>query len=430
MPATGTTVPHGLTVLAHRCDAPPGRWVDSGRPNQLASQLAVDRPESRHLSRCVRQPEYDRQRHRHVDPRGEAARRSRGCARACGPVVGTCRCRPGTARCDTARCDTARCWRRRLAIPGAVLRSRPSSQVHVLFRPRPRALVRHRTPAQQEVEVRASAQLVHRARHPGRLQLARSRRDPLVRSQNLRRRQVAPAKRGGARLLPPSHDAGIALRFLPAAAGGVRIDRQDRSRQRRPELAAGLLSGLGQDQVLYRRGLLVGQHARGVGDDPGPDRIDHPGFQRGRGLAQLARQLRSELQMSLGGAGRQRQCRGQLVRGKRADELGKFSVRSGCASGGRTGRSAGAATATAVCPRRTCRVSEPAEPAEPDEPAEPAARRRALISRPKVDSSAGRRRASSAMAASSLAVAHEVSRRQARMTPVSSSSPTRCSPLP
>ena len=55
---------------------------------------------------------------------------------------------------------------------------------------------------------------------------------------------------------------------------------------------------------------------------------------QGRGLAQLARQLRSELQMRLGGAGRQRQCRGQLVRGKRADQLGKSSVRSGCASGG------------------------------------------------------------------------------------------------
>jgi hypothetical protein len=134
---------------------------------------------------------------------------------------------------------------------------------------------------------------------PGRLQLTRSRRDPLVRSQNLRRRQVAATKRGGARLLPPSHDAGVALRFFPAPACGVRIDHQDRSRQRRPE----------------------------------------PGHWT-------------------------------------------------------------------------------------------AARRRALISRPKVDTSAGRRRASSAMAASSLAVAHEVSRRQARMTPVSSSSSTRCSPLP
>ena len=75
VPAACASVPDGLAVLACYRYAPPRGGVCSGRPGQLTGQLRVDRPECRHLTGGAGRSQQGRQGHRHVDPRGQAARR-------------------------------------------------------------------------------------------------------------------------------------------------------------------------------------------------------------------------------------------------------------------------------------------------------------------------------------------------------------------
>ena len=101
---------------------------------------------------------------------------------------------------------------------------------------------------------------------------------------------------------------GLAARLGPAArlglAGGV------------PELAERHAGGsTGQDRVGLR-GILGGQDAGLVFDDPQVDRVDPPGAQRGEGLRQPLGDLGGEVHLPGGGLLAQVQLEGQLIGGE------------------------------------------------------------------------------------------------------------------
>ena len=115
--------------------------------------------------------------------------------------------------------------------------------------------------AEDQVQERAGAQLVHPAVQPRLLQLARPPADPLVRGQHLIRRQLPAHQRGVAGVLGPPLHPGELRRGLPPLPRRLRGDLDHRPGERGAQPARGQPPGPVQDLGLHRPGFVIGQVA-------------------------------------------------------------------------------------------------------------------------------------------------------------------------
>jgi len=199
----GAAVADGVAVLIGHGHAPRGRGVPRSRGHEVAGQSRVDGPDAGDLAGPLVQAEQGGQRDGQGHPAGEPARRR-------------------------ARRASGRGRRAVLTGPGVL--------------------------AQDQVQERAGAQLIHAALQPGPLQLTRPAGDPLIRGQHLVGRQLAAHQGGVAGVLgPPLHPREL-RRGLPPLLRLLRRDFHHGAGGRGAQPAGGQPSGPAEDLGLHRPG--------------------------------------------------------------------------------------------------------------------------------------------------------------------------------
>jgi hypothetical protein len=187
--------------------------------------------------------------------------------------------------------------------------------------------------AGEERQVDPCAELVHGSSHAGTLQRTGQGGKLLVGGQYLGGGQVPAGQGGGAGVLIPLLDPGVAAGALLALAGGRRVGGQDCMAGGGTQLPRGL-AGSVTENPLFNDGSMVVAEADGlVGDDTGLVAVDPSGGQRGH-RGGHATQRDGEIEQGIGGPSGQRQGGGDLITDVLAGRAGPASLRIGLTAGG------------------------------------------------------------------------------------------------
>jgi hypothetical protein len=174
--------------------------------------------------------------------------------------------------------------------------------------------------AEEGVEVGAGAELAQGTGQAGGAKSEGPVGDALVGLQDLIGWQAETGQGGGAGVFLPAADARVLLRLFAAPGRGLRVHHLDGAGHRGTKLTRGLLPSLGEDPGLHVTGLILGEDARGVGNDTGPVEVDDPFAQGARRAGQPDRQVQGQIGIGAGRAAGQGQRGGHLI----ADELAQL----------------------------------------------------------------------------------------------------------
>jgi len=183
--------------------------------------------------------------------------------------------------------------------------------------------------AGEERQVDPCAELVHGSSHAGALQRTGQGGKLLVGGQHLGGGQVPAGQGGGAGVLIPLLDPGVAAGTVLALAGG----RQDGVAGGGTQLPRGLAGGVTENPLFYDGSVVVAEAGGLVGDDRSLVAVDPPGGQRGHRGGQ-ATQRDGEIEQGIGGSSRQRQGGGDLITDVLAGRAGPASLRLGLTASG------------------------------------------------------------------------------------------------
>jgi hypothetical protein len=183
---------------------------------------------------------------------------------------------------------------------------------------------------EQGIEVGAGAQFLDRPEHARVPQGEGAAGELLVSGQHVGGRQAVAGQGGGAGVfLPPAHPR-VLLRLLPSFGRRFRIHRDHRASQRGAQLPGRLPRRLGQDPVLHRAGVGIGQDPGRLSDQPGLGSVDATFLVGAGGAGQPDRQIQRQIGAGAGGLAGQGQRRADLITGELADLLRELPGGWGC----------------------------------------------------------------------------------------------------